>query len=146
MEERCRNCNHDDKPDLRKNRETFTTVSNRRGTRTNERTNECTPKREMRDFEIKLPLLAVTRKARSAPIAMIKPPPLSVEKRNSRGRFLLPHNPGPGQSGFLDRGGTRANKRRPRSNETTRRIGFRGGLKIAGNANWPRSSINIAGL
>lgn len=127
-----RNCYHDDKPDLPKNGETFTTERFER----------------TRDFEIKLPLLAVTRKARSAPIAMIKPPPLrrSVEKRNSRGRFLLPHNPGPGQSGFLDRGGTQANKRRPRSNETTRRIGFRGGLKIAGNANWPRSSINIAGL
>lgn len=68
-----------------------------------ERTNERTPKREMRDFEIKLPLLAVTRKARSAPIAMIKPPPPSAgawknEIREDVSYCLI--TPGPVKAGF----------------------------------------------
>ena len=57
-----------------------------------ERTNERTPKREMRDFEIKLPLLA-----------MIKPPPPSAgawknEIREDVSYCLI--TPGPVKAGF----------------------------------------------
>lgn len=84
-----RNCYHDDKPDLPKNGETFTTERFER----------------TRDFEIKLPLLAVTRKARSAPIAMIKPPPPFLsggawknEIREDVSYCLI--TPGPVKAGF----------------------------------------------